>query len=68
MQWELKLIIVDLSLSDFLNNQDRYCYDAFELIYNIIDSWKQHKKCIILFYDVDFEKSNVIFDILMLID
>ena len=68
MQWKLKSIIVDLSLLNFLNDQDRYCYNAFELIYNIINSWKQHKKCIILFYDVDFEESNVIFDMSMLTD
>ena len=61
-------MIVDLSLSSFLNDQDCYCYDAFELIYNIINSWGQHKKCIILFYNVNFEKSNVIFDISMLIN
>ena len=59
-------MIADLSLSKFLNDQDRYCYDVFELIYNIIDFWKQHKECITLFYDVDFERSNVIFDMSML--
>ena len=66
MQWKLKSIIVNLSLLKFLNDQNRYCYDTFELIYNIINSWKQHKKCIILFYDVDFEESNVIFNMSML--
>ena len=30
-------MIVDLSLLNFLDDQNRYCYDAFELIYNIID-------------------------------
>ena len=30
-------MIADLSLSKFLNDQNRYCYDVFELIYNIID-------------------------------
>ena len=59
-------MIVDLSLSDFLNDQNHYYYDAFKLIYNIINSWKQHRKYIILFYDVNFEKSNIIFDMSML--
>ena len=68
MQWKLKSMIVNLSLSNFLNDQDRYCYNAFELIYNIINSWKQHKECITLFYDVNFEKSNVIFDMSILTD
>ena len=68
IQWKLKSVIIDLSLSKFLNDQNRYCYDAFELIYNIIDFWKQHRECTTLFYDVDFEKSNVIFDMSMLTD
>ena len=66
MQWKLKLMIVDLLLLNFLNNQDRYCYNAFKLIYNIINSWNQHKKCIILFYDVNFEELNVIFNMSIL--
>ena len=66
MQWKLKSMIIDLSLLNFLNDQDRCCYDAFKLIYNIIDFWKQHKKCITLFYDINFKKSNIIFDMLML--
>ena len=57
---------VDLSLSRFLNDQSQYCYNVYELIYNIINFWKQHKECITLFYEVDFENSNIIFDILML--
>ena len=61
-------MIVDLLLSNFLNDQDRYCYNVFELIYYIINSCKQHKECFTLFYDVNFENSNVIFDILMLTD
>ena len=59
-------MIIDLPLSNFLNDQNRYCYDAFELIYNIIDSWEQHRECTTLFYDVNFEESNVIFDMSML--
>ena len=66
MQWKLKLMIVNLLLSNFLNDQDRYCYDVFELIYNIINFWRQHRKCIILFYNVNFEELNIIFDMLML--
>ena len=57
---------VDLSLSKFLNNQNQYCYNVYELIYNIINFWKQYKECITLFYKKNFENSNVIFDISML--
>ena len=66
IQWELKSLYVDLSLSRFLNDQNRYYYNVYELIYNIINFWKQHKECIILFYEIDFESSNIIFDISML--
>ena len=55
-------------LFKFLNNQNRYYYNAFELIYNIIDFWRQHKEYTTLFYDVSFEKSIVSFNILILID
>ena len=57
---------VDLLLSRFLNDQSRYYYDAYKLIYNIINFWKQHRECITLFYKVDFEDSNIIFDMSML--
>ena len=46
-----------------LNNLNRYYYNAYELIYNIINSWEQHRKCIRSFYEIDFENLNVIFDI-----
>ena len=45
----------------------RYCYDAYELIYHVINFWKQHRKCIILFYDVDYVEFDIIFDMFMLI-
>ena len=66
IQWELKSINADLSLSKFLNDQNRYYYGVYELIYNIINFWKEYRKCITLFYKVDFEDSNVIFDISIL--
>ena len=66
IQWELQSVNADLSLSRFLNDQSRYCYGAYELIYNIIDFWEQHKKCITLFYEINFEGSNIIFDMSML--
>ena len=66
IQWKLQSMNIDLSLSNFLNNQNRYCYDAYKLIYNSISFWEQYKECITLFYEVDFEDSNVIFNISML--
>ena len=61
-------MIVDLPLSKFLNNQNRYCHNAYELIYNIINFWEQYKKYITLFYEVNFKDSNIIFDMSMLIN
>ena len=66
IQWKLQLLNVDLSLSRFLNNQNRYCYNAYKLIYNIINFWKQYKKGITIFYEVNFENLNIIFDMSML--
>ena len=56
----------DLSLSRFLNDQSRYCYGVYKLIYNIINFWEQHRECITLSYKIDFENLNVIFDMSML--
>ena len=66
IQWKLQSVNADLPLSRFLNDQNQYCYGVYELIYNIINFWKQHRKCITLFYEVDFEGSNIIFDMSML--
>ena len=66
IQWELQSVNVDLPSSKFLNDQSRYCYNVYKLIYNIINFWRQHKECIILFYEVDFEGSNIIFDMSIL--
>ena len=60
IQWELSSVRANLSLSSFLDDQKRYCYEAHELIYNLIDSWDQRKKCITLFYVVDFQRFDVI--------
>ena len=59
-------MIVDLSLSKFLNDQNWYYYNVYELIYNIINFWKQNREWITLFYEVDFENLNIIFDMSML--
>ena len=61
-------MIIDLSLPKFLKIQNEYCYNVYKLIYNIINLWKQNNECITLFYKINFEDSNVIFDILMLTD
>ena len=66
IQWELQSVIVDFLLSKFLNDQSRYYYDVYELIYNIINFWKQYKKCVIIFYKINFENSNIIFDMSIL--
>ena len=58
---------VILSLSNFLNEQNRYCYKAHEFIYNIIDTWNQYRQCKILFYAIDYVESNFILNMFMLI-
>ena len=53
-------------MSKFLNDQNWYCYNVYKLIYNIINFWKQHRKYIILFYNINFKDLNVIFDMSIL--
>ena len=38
VQWKLQSTFAILLTLDFLNNDDRYCYDAYELTYYLIDS------------------------------
>ena len=38
IHWELQSMNIDLWLSKFLNNQNEYCYNVYELIYNILNS------------------------------
>ena len=38
VQWELQFTFAILSTSSFLNDDNRYCYDAYKLIYYLIDS------------------------------
>ena len=66
IQWKFQLMNVDLLLSKSLNDQNRYCYNVYELIYNMINFWEQYKECITLFYKVNFKDSNIIFNISML--
>ncbi len=66
VQWKLQFTFAILSTSSFLNDDDRYCYDAYKLIYYLIDSWNQHWECTILFYLVKYTSSNLILDMSML--
>ena len=63
IQWNLSQINVNLSLSRFLNENARHCYDVYELIYWIIDFWKQNRKCTILLYSVNFTNLDLILKI-----
>ncbi len=67
MQWELQSTFAILSTSSFLDDDDCYCYDAYELIYYLIDSWDQHRECTTLFYLVKYTSPNFILDMLMLV-
>ena len=67
-QWKIFFVFVVLSLSKFLNDENRYCYKTHELIYNFVDSWEQRRQCTILFYVVNYFESNVIFEMFILID
>ena len=66
IQWNLPQINVDLLLSKFLDEDTRHCYDIYELIYWIIDFWKQGRKCTTLLYSVNFADFNLILKMLML--
>ena len=67
-QWKLSALNAVLLRSGFLNGKAQYCYNTHKLIYHLIDFWKQHRQVITLFYVVDFEDFDVIFDMLMLVD
>jgi hypothetical protein len=67
VQWELQFTFAILSTLDFFNNDNYYCYDIYELIYYLIDSWDQHRECIILFYLIKYISSNLILDMPMLV-
>ena len=60
IQWDLSHIDASLSLSRFLNENNRYYYDVYELIYWLINLWEQDRECITLFYIVDFIDFDVI--------
>jgi len=66
MQWELQFTFVILSTLSFLNDDDRYCYDVYKLIYHLINSWSQHQECTILFYLIEYINSNLMLDMSML--
>ena len=65
-QYELQPVPAILPLPGFLDGQGRYCYGAYELTYNIIDSWGQFRQCTTLFYAVEFVGPDVIFGMPML--
>ena len=68
IQWKMQSINeIILSLSSFLNEQNRYCHETHEFIYNIINSWNQHRQCKTLFYAIDYIESNFILNMFMLI-
>jgi len=66
VQWELQFTFAILSTSSFLDGDDRYYYDVYELIYYLIDSWSQHQECTILFYLVKYTSLDLILDMSML--
>ena len=66
VQWELQFILTILSTLDFLDDNNHYCYDVYELIYHLTNSWNQHQECTILFYLVEYVDFNFILNMLML--
>jgi len=63
----LQFTFAILLISNFLNGDNRYCYDVYELIYYLIDSWNQYRECTTLFYLSEYTSSNLILDMLMLV-
>ena len=66
LQWNLTSIDVVLSRSEFFDEKIRYCYDVYNFEYHLIDFWNQYRKCIILFYAVDYINFDVILSMSML--
>jgi len=50
----------------FFNDDNRYCYDVYKLIYYLINSWNQHRECTILFYLIKYISLDLILDMSML--
>ena len=67
-QWKISSINVILLLLRFLNNENRYYYDAHKFIYDFVNSWKQRRQCITLFYAINYSKFDIIFEMFILID
>ncbi len=58
------LLNVDFSRFIWMNNQNVYCYDVYEMCYWLINSWSIEKKDINIFYAIDKKESLLILSIL----
>ncbi len=56
----MSLLNVDLSRFIWMNDQSVYCYDVYEMHYQLIDSWDIEKKDISIFYAIDKKESFLI--------
>ena len=66
LQWDLRPVSAALPRPGFLDGEARYCYNAYDLEYHLVDSWGQHRKCTTLFYAVDYVGPDVILGMPML--
>ena len=60
IEQSMSLLNVDLSRFIWMNDQNVYCYDVYEMCYRLIDSWSIERKDISIFYVIDKKESFLI--------
>ncbi len=60
----MSLLNVNLSRFIWMNNQNVYCYNVYEMRYWFIDSWNIEKKDISIFYAINKKESFLILSML----
>ena len=60
IEQSMSLLNVDLSRFIWMNNQNVYCYNIYEMHYQLINSWDIKKKDTSIFYAIDKKESFLI--------
>jgi len=64
IEQSMSLLNVDLSRFIWMNNQNVYCYNIYEMHYQLINSWDIKKKDTSIFYAIDKKESFLILSML----
>ncbi len=64
IEQSMSLLNVDLSRFIWINNQNVYCYNIYEMHYRLINSWDIKKKDTSIFYAIDKKESFLILSML----